>query len=148
MAPDRLVLPLAEGGRGTLRAAELAVFDSVRPADGFSLLAAVDVPLRAVEFSEARADCAVEARAELAGGVILLTVGRDIALDEGCAAACPAFGPSMLARVGLTPGLPRLGALFTAFAGTWTILLCTDCPFFSVLAETAVNPPGLVMLAK
>lgn len=129
-----------------MRAAD-AEFDSVRPTDGFSLLPAVEVPLRTAEFSEARDDCAVEARVELAGGVILLAVARDIVLADGCAAAWPAFGPNMLARVGLTPGLPRLGALFTAFAGTWTMLLCTDIPFFRVFAETAVNPPGLVMLA-
>ena len=45
---------------------------------------------------------------EALGGVIRLTVGREAAAADGCAAGKPAFGPSTLARVGDKFGLPIL----------------------------------------
>src|SRR5271166_3892058 len=81
---------------------------------------------------------------EFAGGVIRLTVGREAVRADGCAAGWPAFGPSMLARVGDASGLPILeldrfrnapGEILAAF---WA----TGRPRSKVFRETAVNAPG------
>ena len=83
--------------------------------------------------------------AELAGGVILLTVGRDATAADGLAAVKPALGPSMFSRVGETFGrlmlaLDRfrkaLGEVLAAFAATGN-------PRSRVFRETAVSPPVL-----
>jgi hypothetical protein len=83
--------------------------------------------------------------AELAGGVILLTVGRDATAADGLAAGKPAFGPSMLSRVGETFGRlmlaldkfrKALGEVRAAFAATGN-------PRSRVFRETAVSPPVL-----
>jgi hypothetical protein len=81
--------------------------------------------------------------AELAGGVILLTVGRDATAADGLAAGKPALGPSMFSRVGETFGrlmlaLDRfrkaLGEVLAAFAATGN-------PRSRVFRGTAVRPP-------
>jgi hypothetical protein len=81
--------------------------------------------------------------AELAGGVILLTVGRDATAADGLAAVKPALGPSMFSRVGETFGrlmlaLDRfrkaLGEVLAAFAATGN-------PRSRVFRGTAVRPP-------
>jgi hypothetical protein len=83
--------------------------------------------------------------AELAGGLILLTVGRDATAADGLAAGKPAFGPSMLSRVGETFGRlmlaldkfrKALGEVRAAFAATGN-------PRSRVFRETAVSPPVL-----
>lgn len=83
---------------------------------------------------------------EFRGGVILLTVGREVIPEAGCAAAMPAFDPSMLARVGEIFGRSRLALdrFRKALLGTLTRLPATDSPRSSVFRETAVIAPGRV----
>lgn len=84
----------------------------------------------------------------IAEGVdIRLTVGREKLRGGGAAAVRPAFGPSMLVRVGRTPK-DRTGLILLIWFGETRIALrATDCEFSSVLRETAVNPFGECMLA-
>jgi hypothetical protein len=83
---------------------------------------------------------------EFAGGVMWLTVGRDATVAEGCAAGRPAFGPSMLARVGATFGLPilALDRFRKALDGTLARFVATGSPRSRVFRETAVSAPGRV----
>jgi len=88
--------------------------------------------------------CAAVGLDELAGGVILLTVGREATAADGLAAGKPAFGPSMLARVGDTSGLlmldrfrKLLGEILAAFGPTGK-------PRSRVFRGTAVSAPGRV----
>lgn len=104
--PENDLTPLC-GGRGTERPAGAGsdlelVGCPARLAVGAAALRAVGVP---VLCEAATAGDGVD---ELLGGVILLTVGREAAAADGCAAGRPAFGPSMLARVGDTFGRPIL----------------------------------------
>ena len=82
--------------------------------------------------------------AELAGGVILLTVGRDATAADGLAAGKPAFGPSMLARVGFTFGLPilALDRFRKAPEEMLARFRATGSPRSRVFRETAVSAPG------
>ena len=85
-------------------------------------------------------------RPEFLGGVIRLTVGREVIPVAGCAAAMPAFDPSTLERVGEIFGLSRLALerFRKALPGTLTLLPATDSPRSSVFRETAVIAPGRV----
>lgn len=82
-----------------------------------------------------------------AGGATRLTTGRAKARSGGAAADLPAFGPSIVVRVGLAStlrsGVTRLswlGEILTAFRAT-------DCELTSALRETAVKPFGARKLA-
>jgi hypothetical protein len=145
--PDLAVVPVAGsdsdltplcGGRGTKRPAgagiDLALVDGP---SGARLGAGVAVLWAGAGI--------VLGLAELAGGVILLTVGRDATAADGLAAGKPAFGPSMLSRVGETFGRlmlaldkfrKALGEVRAAFAATGN-------PRSRVFRETAVSPPVL-----
>jgi hypothetical protein len=119
------------GGRGTKRPAgcgiDLALLD-----DGAATL-----------WAGAPVFCAAVGLEELAGGVIRLIVGREATAADGLAAGSPAFGPSMLARVGETSGLlilerfrRLLGEILAAFGPTGK-------PRSRVFRETAVSAPVL-----
>lgn len=84
---------------------------------------------------------------ETAGGVMRLTVGRENALEIGCAPA-PALAPSMPSRVGFTFTRLKACAPFTSLGVTRRLLECTGSPRCSVFCETAVNPPGLFRFEK
>jgi hypothetical protein len=130
--------PALCGGRGTERPAgcgmDLALLDAPsgpRLADGAAVLRAVPGFCEAVDLEK------------LAGGLILLTVGREVTPADGLAAGWPAFDPSTLARVGETSGLPilaldnpriALGEILAAFPRT-------ERPCSKVFRETAVRPP-------
>jgi hypothetical protein len=75
-----------------------------------------------------------------------LTTGRANARCGGTA-ALPPLEPSMLARVGATPGEWTALILLKAFGETRRLLRETDSEFTSVLRETAVKPPGECMFA-
>lgn len=81
---------------------------------------------------------------EFLGGVMRLTVGREVIPEAGCVAAMPALDPSTLARVGEIFGLSRLALdrFRKALLGTLTLLPATDSPRSSVFRETAVIAPG------
>lgn len=83
---------------------------------------------------------------ELLGGVIRLTVGREVIPEAGCAAARPAFDPSVLARVGEIFGRSRLALdrFRKALFGMLARLPATGSPRSRVFRETAVNAPGLL----
>ena len=83
---------------------------------------------------------------EFRGGVIRLTVGREVIPEAGCEAVIPAFDPSTLARVGEIFGLSRLAVdrFRKALPGMLTLLPATESPRSSVLRETAVIAPGRV----
>jgi hypothetical protein len=83
---------------------------------------------------------------EFLGGVILLTVDREVIPEVGCAAAIPAFDPRTLARVGEIFGRSRLALdrFRKALPGMLTRLPATDSPRSSVFRETAVIAPGRV----
>jgi len=140
-----LELPRLCGGRGTLRPAgcgtDLALLGcSPRFAGDVTVLRAIGVPLLR---DEAAADVGPD---EVLGGVIRLTVGREAAAADGCAAGNPAFGPSMLARVGDTFGLPMLALdrFRKALGETLAAFAETESPCSRVLRETAVSAPGLL----
>lgn len=83
---------------------------------------------------------------EFRGGVIRLTVGREVTPEAGCAAARPAFDPSTLERVGEIFGRSRLALdrFRKALPGMLTLLPATDIPRSSVFRDTAVIAPGRV----
>jgi len=140
-----LELPRLCGGRGTLRPAgcgmDLAPLScSPRFAGDVAVPRAIGVPLLR---DEAAADDGLD---EVLGGVIRLTVGRETVAAAGCAAGKPAFGPSMLARVGDTFGLPilALDRFRKALGETLAAFADTESPRSRVLRETAVSAPGLL----
>jgi hypothetical protein len=143
--PAELELPRLCGGRGTFRPAgcgiDLALFTCPpRLAAGAPVLRGVGAAVLC------EAATAGDGFDELLGGVIRLTVGREASAADGCAAGRPAFGPSTLARVGDTFGLPRLALLKfrKALFGMLTRLWATGKPRSRVFRETAVSAPGLV----
>jgi hypothetical protein len=81
---------------------------------------------------------------EILGGVMRLTVGLEATDEDGCAAAAPLVGPSILARVGETSGLPMRGAVRKALGETLTAFAATGSPRSKVFRDTAVNAPGLL----
>jgi hypothetical protein len=85
-------------------------------------------------------------RAEFVGGVMRLTVGREVVAAEGCAAGKPALGPSMAERVGDALGLAILALerFRKALDGMLARFEATGSPRSSVFRETAVNAPGLL----
>jgi hypothetical protein len=114
-------LPRLCGGRGIKRPAgagsDLALLDCP---SGARLCVGLVVPREA----GVPVFCKV-GLAELAGGVIRVTVGRDATAEDGFAAGRPAFGPSTLSRVGETSGLlivdkfrKLLGEILAAFVAT------------------------------
>jgi hypothetical protein len=139
-----LELPRLCGGRGTLRPAgcgDLALLSCPpRVAAGVAVLRAAGVAVLC------EAATAGDGWDEVLGGVIRLTVGREADAADGCAAGRPAFGPSMLARVGDTFGLPRLELdKFRKAPGEMLALFpATGSPRSSVFRETAVSAPGLL----
>ncbi len=140
-----LELPRLCGGRGTLRPAgcgmDLAPLGcSPRFVSDVAVPRAIGVPLLR---DEAVADDGLD---EVLGGVIRLTVGREAVAADGCAAGKPAFGPSMLARVGATFGLPILALerFRKALGETLAAFADTESPRSRVLRETAVSAPGLL----
>jgi len=83
---------------------------------------------------------------ERLGGVIRLSVGREAVAAEGCAAGKPAFGPSTLACVGDTFGLPilALDRFLRALGEILPALPATAAPRSSVFREATVSAPGLL----
>jgi hypothetical protein len=79
--------------------------------------------------------------AELAGGVILLTVGREATAADGLTADWPAFDPSVFSRVGETSGLPMVDRFRNALGETCAAFEATGRPRSKVFLETAVRPP-------
>ncbi len=162
--PDRIpFMPPALGGRGTERdqvddgprmlllgeAPRLGIFigrcTPALPMDRPLLFIApgrVPNPPRAPTFALALAF------PRMAEGVeIRLTTGREKLRGGGAAAIRPAFGPSMLVRVGRTFS-ERTGLILLIWFGETRIAFrATDCEFSSVLRETAVNPFGACMFA-
>lgn len=114
---------------------DLALFSGMRAVDSAAVLRAVAVPMF-------RAAVDLE---KLAGGVILLTVGREATPAGGLAAGRLAFAPSTLARVGEMPGLLILALerLRTALGVILAMFPRTGRPRSSVLPETAVRPLAL-----
>lgn len=111
---------------------------------------AIDEPAVRLDGAEVLCEAAIAGEgldeAELLDGVILLTVGREVVPSEGCAAAMPAFDPSMLARVGEIFGRSRLALdrFRKALLGMLALLPATGSPRSRVFRETAVNAPGLL----
>jgi len=134
------------GGRGTLRLP--AICGELRFMVAGLLIPRLDIADGSPRFADGvvvpRAEAAV--REELAGGVMWLTVGREAIAADGCAAGNPAFGPSMLARVGDTFGLAMLALdrFRNALEGMLARFAPTGSPRSRVLRETAVNAPGLL----
>jgi hypothetical protein len=130
-------------GRGTLRPAGCG---KDRALAGCPPRLAVDVtglwPVGVASLYEAAT--AGDGLDELLGGVIRLTVGRETVAAEGCAAGKPAFGPSMLARVGFTFGLPilALDRFRKAPEEMLALFPATGSPRSRVFRETAVSAPG------
>jgi hypothetical protein len=136
-------LPRLCGGRGTDRPAgagrDLALVGGIARLDvSGAALRAAGLPVLC--------EAATAGDGLDAVGLIRLTVGRDAMAADGCAAGKPAFGPSTLARVGATFGLPILavdrfrkapGEILAAFDATGS-------PRTSVFRETAVSAPGLL----
>ena len=89
--------------------------------------------------------------AELAGGVILLTTGREVTCAGGAAAArpelLPALCPSTLSRVGVALTRFNAGAFRACCGETFRALRFTGSELTSAFFGTAVNPPGTCMLA-
>jgi hypothetical protein len=158
-------LALLCGGRGTLRPAEADEDASGRPSDPrFAIGEEPRFPMGEAEdprfaigepaLRPAAPSLLCEAaiagdgldKPEFLGGVIRLTVGREVIPEAGCAAAIPAFDPSTLARVGEIFGLSRLALdrFRRALLGMLTLLPATDNPRSSVFRETAVIAPGRV----
>ena len=150
------------GGRGTLRfmaicgALRFAIAGVLAPR--FGVAAAERLPKLCAgrdRFAPPRADVdtplceaamAGDGFAKLLGGVMRLTVGREKVAADGCAAGKPAFGPSMLARVGDTFGLPMLALerFRNALGEMFARFLATGNPRSRVFRETAVRAPGLL----
>lgn len=135
-----LELPRLCGGRGTKRPAgagrSLPLFgcpSGARFAADVAAPRAVGVP----------AFCKADGLAEFAGGVILLTVGREAIAEDGLAAGRPAFGPSTLPRVGETSGLPMLERFRKALGETRAPFRATGSPRSRVLRDAAVRAPVL-----
>ena len=142
-------LALLWGGRGTLRFA--AICGALR----FMVVGLLTLRLDIAGFADGRpwefaGDVATlrgEAveREEFAGGLIRLTVGREVVAADGCAAGRPAFGPSMAARVGDALGLAMLALeIFRRALGEMLARFeATGRPRSRVFRETAVSAPGL-----
>ena len=79
--------------------------------------------------------------AELAGGVILLTVGREVTPDDGLAAGWPALDPSVFSRVGETSGRLMLDRFRNALGETCAEFEATGKPRSRVFLEAALRPP-------
>lgn len=129
------------------------MFDETLPFEGMPLFerpkfasGRATEPLPLAWFIPAR-DEPNELDLEADGGVIRLTVERDIARAGAPAAGRPAFCPNLLCIVGLTFGLPRAGAFRAAFAFTRTAFWRTGNPRSSVPRDTAVNPPRALRFA-
>jgi len=140
-------LALLCGGRGTLRPAEADEDASGRPSDPrFAIGEPALRPAAPSLLCEAAIAGDGLDKPEFLGGVIRLTVGREVIPEAGCAAAIPAFDPSTLARVGEIFGLSRLALdrFRRALLGMLTLLPATDNPRSSVFRETAVIAPGRV----
>ena len=75
-----------------------------------------------------------------------LTVGREAVVADGWAAGMPAFGPSTLARVGDTFGLPilALDRFLKAPGEILPELPATGVPRSSAFLEATVSAPGLL----
>jgi len=85
LADWALERPKLCGGRGTERPAAEGVFIALldlAPASGFALRAALS-SLRAPEGSVLRDPCVAALLAELAGGVMRLSVGREVTPEAG-----------------------------------------------------------------
>jgi hypothetical protein len=144
-SPGRAPIPLERerslcGGLGTERPAgcgiDLALLDcpsGPRFIDGAAVLRAAPM------FCDA---AGLEAPA---GGVIRLTVGREVTPDDGLDAGKPAFDPSTLLRVGDASGLPilALDKPRTALGVIFAVFPRTGRPRSRVLRETAVRPFAL-----
>ena len=146
--PEYGLAPLC-GGRGTLRL--VAICGVLRFIVGLLALRfgiAEFADGRPWEFAGEVATLRGEAvgRAEFAGGVIRLTVGREVTAADGCAAGNPAFGPSMAERVGDALGLAMLALerFRSALDGMLARFEATGNPRSSVFRETAVSAPGRV----
>lgn len=127
----------------------MAPFPFRSPAE-FSAPRAIGVPtLRDAGAVVLCADAAANDLADVAGGVILLTVDRENADCDGRALAGVARAPSMLSRVGLAFTLPRAEAPLNWLEESFTELPPTDRPptrFSRDMARPAVaaywgNPP-------
>lgn len=143
--PSLAVLPVESapplcGGRGTKRPAgwgvDLALLDcpwGPRLADGAAVFRALPM------------FCEYAGLEAPAGGVILLTVGREVTPAGGLAAGAPAFDPSTLLRVGDTSGLLilALDKPRTALGVILAVFPRTDSPCSRVFRETAVRPFAL-----
>jgi len=115
-----LVAPLLDrpkfsGGRGTLRAPALE--EPRPPALPWPSVRGVVVARELKPPDSVRPELN-EAPREAAGGVMRLTVGRDIALLGAAAAGRPAFAPNRFCAVAPIPGRPIAGALRIALALT------------------------------
>ena len=75
-------------------------------------------------------------------GRLKLTVGREAADRDGRAAGAPAFGPSILSRVGDTSGLPIVEMFRKAPGEILAAFWATGNPRSRVFRETAVSAPG------
>jgi hypothetical protein len=139
-----LELPRLCGGRGTLRPAGCGDLALVSCPPRLAADVATLRPAGAAVVCEAAS--AGDGLDEVLGGVIRLTVGRESVAADGCAAGRPAFGPSMLARVGDKFGLPilALDRFRKAPGEMWARFAATGNPRSSVFRETAVSAPGLL----
>jgi len=135
-----LLFPRLCGGRGTKRppGAGMEVALVVRPA---GVRPAGWVVLRAPGFPRAR-EAVAAGLDEIAGGVILLKVGREAVDRDGWAAGEPVFGPSLVSRVGDTSGLPIEEMLRKAPGEILAAFWATGSPRSRVFRETAVSAPG------
>lgn len=82
-----------------------------------------------------------------AGGVALLTTGRDMVRGGGMAVLRPLFAPSMLVRVGRASTARTAATWLNCCGVTRTALRATGRELTSVSRETAVNPLGTRILA-
>jgi hypothetical protein len=147
-------LELLCGARGSLRAAAGDEDASGRPSEprlaiGEEPRFAIGEPALRPAAPSLLCEAAIDGdglEPEFRGGVIRLTVDREVIPEAGCAAAMPAFDPSTLARVGEIFGLsrPALDRFRKALPGMFTRLPATDSPRSSVFRDTAVIAPGRV----
>jgi len=145
LAPGPLEGPASDlaplcGGRGTKRPAGAGRDATLFGRTSGVRLVGIAV-LRTAEASGPREAGCVAGRAELAGGVILLTVGREAAARDGRAFV---FGPSMAPRAGDTSGLPMAEIFRKAPGETLAAFCATGSPRSSVFRGTAVKAPGLL----
>ena len=127
----------------------MAPFPFRRPAGLLAPRVIGDPVLRGADATLLCADAAPNDLAEEAGGVILLTVGRENAACDGRALAGVARAPSMLSRVGLAFTLPRAEAPFNWPEESLTELPATDRPPMKLFRDMALpavaaywgNPP-------